>query len=55
MIVHTADIWFILEISRALGAQPVPFQTWLFWLSLHAQRITQSRQATDPFPDGVLQ
>lgn len=55
MIVSTADLWFILEVSRALGAQPVPYQTWLYWLSLHHRRIEASKTATDPFPDGVLQ
>ena len=55
MMVSTADIWFVLEISRALGAQPVPFQTWIYWLALHARRIEASKTASDPFPDGVLQ
>lgn len=54
MTITTADVWFVLEISRALGAQPIPFQTWLFWLHLHGTRLAQSRTATDPFPDGVL-
>lgn len=51
---RAADLWFILEVSRILGAQPIPFQTWLYWHATHAPRIAQSRQATDPFPDGVL-
>lgn len=54
MILSTADLWFILEVSRALGAQPVPYQTWLYWIHRHYARIVQSKQATDPFPDGVL-
>lgn len=54
MILSTADVWFILEVSRALGAQPIPYQTWLLWLFHHERRIVQSKTATDPFPDGVL-
>lgn len=54
MIVRESDIWFPLELSRFLGAQPIPFQAWLRWLYVHAPRLAQSRCATDPFPDGVL-
>lgn len=55
MIVRVGDVWFPVELSRFLGTQPVPFQAWLQWLFHHRERIVQSWQATDPFPDGVLQ
>lgn len=51
---RSSDLWFILEVSRILGATPVPYQTWLYWLHLHGPRLEKSKQATYPFPDGVL-
>lgn len=55
MIVQSTDPFGILWVSKYVWRdQPIPFAAWLHWLYDHRRTIVKSKQATDPFPDGVL-
>jgi hypothetical protein len=49
-----ASLWYPLWAMHKRKDRTVPMDGAFYWHLHHAATIEQSKQATDPFPDGVL-
>ena len=53
-IVTPASLWYPLWAMHVRADRIVPMHGAFYWHLFHAKTFEASKQATDPFPEGVL-